>query len=74
MSHEIRTPLTAIHGYAENLYRFGIEDKEEQQEALETIYRNSIHLIDIINDILDLSKIEADKLEVESLAFHRLNS
>ncbi len=69
MSHEIRTPMTAIHGYAENLYRFGITDKKEQSDALETIYRNSKHLINIINDILDLSKIEADKLEIESLSF-----
>ncbi|MCW8929124.1 MAG: ATP-binding protein [Gammaproteobacteria bacterium] len=69
MSHEIRTPMTAIHGYAENLYRFGITDKKEQSDALETIYRNSKHLINIINDILDLSKIEADKLDIESLSF-----
>ena len=69
MSHEIRTPMTAILGYAESLYRFGIQDKGEQQEALETIYRNSKHLINIINDILDLSKIEADKLQVETIPF-----
>jgi len=69
MSHEIRTPMTAILGYAEMLNHFGINDKKEQKEALETIYRNSKHLITIINDILDLSKIEADKLQVEAISF-----
>ncbi len=69
MSHEIRTPMTAILGYAESLHQFGIDDRQQQREALEAIYRNSKHLLNIINDILDLSKIEADKLEVESLLF-----
>ena len=69
MSHEIRTPMTAILGYTESLYHSRINDAGEKRDALEAIYRNSKHLIDIINDILDLSKIEADKLQVETISF-----
>ena len=72
MSHEIRTPMTAILGYAESLYQFGAEDQEQMKDGLKTIYRNSKHLVNIINDILDLSKIEADKLQVESIEFSPL--
>ena len=64
MSHEIRTPLTAIIGYAESLLdeklKFG-----DKLDYINTIIRNGTHLLKIINDILDLSKIEAKKLDVE---------
>lgn len=62
MSHEIRTPMTAILGYTD-LVAERVED-EQALEHLDTIRRNSQFLVDIINDILDLSKIEAGKLEV----------
>ena len=66
MSHEIRTPLTAIIGFAEDA-RESTYDREEMNESLDTIIRSSHHLLDIINEILDLSKIEAGKLELESI-------
>lgn len=68
MSHEIRTPITAVLGYTELMLRGIVSDPEEQRKHLETIHGNGSHLLHLLNDILDLSKIEADKIEVEHIS------
>ncbi len=64
MSHEIRTPMNAILGFTDWLRRGLAEDPAEQEEYLATIHASGSHLMSLINDILDLSKIEAGKMEL----------
>jgi two-component system, sensor histidine kinase LadS len=66
MSHEIRTPLTSIIGYADGIL-LGDIDKAEQERVTKIIAENGNHLLRVINDILDISKIEANKLDFESI-------
>ncbi len=66
MSHEIRTPLTAILGYAEALQE-DQPSEEERVKFVDYILRSGKHLLSMINDILDISKIEANKIEVERI-------
>lgn len=65
MSHEIRTPLGAILGFSDLLADEQISP-EERDQAREAIQRNGQILTDLINDVLDLSKVEANRLEIES--------
>ena len=71
MSHELRTPLNAILGFSEVLAErmFG-EVNEKQAEYLQDILSSGRHLLSLINDILDLSKVEAGRLELELGRFH----
>jgi len=64
MSHEIRTPLTAIIGYGESLLDETLSE-DEKRESSEVVVRSGKHLLALINDILDHSKIDADKLDTE---------
>lgn len=66
MSHEIRTPLTSIIGYSEAALA-PEQSREERLDGIRRIIRNSKHLLHVINSILDLSKVEAGKLEVECI-------
>ena len=67
MSHEIRTPMTAILGFADMIRTEGDLSKAPPQriEAIDTITRNGEHLLNLINGILDLSQIEAGKLQID---------
>ena len=67
MSHEIRTPLTSIIGFAELLLD-PAQTPTDRTAAVHTIRRNGEHLLQVINDILDLSKIETGKLDIELCA------
>ncbi len=68
MSHEIRTPMTAISGYAELLCDSSVSlSKNQTENYAETIHRNGQHLLQLIDDILDLSKVEAGKVVVEKI-------
>jgi signal transduction histidine kinase len=71
MSHELRTPLNAIIGFSEVLTErmFG-ELNDKQDEYLKDIHASGLHLLSLINDILDLSKIEAGRMELELSDFH----
>ncbi len=70
ISHELRTPLTAILGYSDLLYEEGDLSRAPQSrlDMLDTIRLNGRHLLQIIEDLLDLSKIEAGKMPIESIA------
>lgn len=63
-SHEIRTPLNGVIGFLKLILDDMVDDPEEQQEFLQEAYRSAVHLLDILNDILDIARIEADKLEL----------
>ena len=70
MSHEIRTPLNAVLGFTDVLRRGLVTDSDEAVDHLNMIHRSGAHLLELINDILDLSKIEAGRMQVESIETH----
>jgi len=70
MSHELRTPLNAIIGFSEVLLaRFFGELNEKQDDYLKDIHSSGKHLLDLINDVLDLSKVEAGRMDLELSQF-----
>ncbi|KJH70693.1 GAF domain-containing sensor histidine kinase [Aliterella atlantica] len=64
-SHEIRTPLNGMLGFLKLILEGMADDPEEQQEFIKEAYGSAIHLLHILNDILDIAKIEAGKMELE---------
>ncbi len=70
MSHELRTPLNAVIGFSEVLLERMVGDlTERQEEYLRDIWSSGKHLLELLNDILDLSKVEAGRMRLESSAF-----
>jgi len=70
MSHEIRTPLNGIIGFTELLKNTDLND--EKREFVDVIEKSSENLLDIINNILDLSKVESNKIEIDEILFSPL--
>ena len=70
MSHELRTPLNAVIGFTEIISQelFGPVANEKYLEYIKDVHASSLHLLSIINDVLDMSKIEAGKLELQKEA------
>jgi signal transduction histidine kinase/ActR/RegA family two-component response regulator len=75
MSHELRTPLNAILGFSEILKDNLVElAPAQRQECLENIYTSGKHLLELVNDVLDLSKIEAGRMELSYDNFYVANA
>lgn len=64
-SHELRTPLNGMIGFLKLILDGMAEDPEEQREFLEEAHRSAMHLLEVINDVLDIAKIEAGKMQIE---------
>jgi len=69
VSHELRTPISSIKGYAETLLEGALEDKDNAREFINIIYQDSDRLASLINDLLDLSKIESGKMKMLLVPF-----
>lgn len=64
-SHELRTPLNGMIGFLKLIMDGMADDPEEQNQFIQEAYRSAIHLLNIINDILDIAKIEAGKMQLD---------
>ena len=64
-THELRTPLNGIIGFLKLILDGMADDPQEQMEFVGEAYKSALHLLDLINDILDIAKIEAGKIEIE---------
>ena len=71
MSHELRTPLNGILGYAQIMEK--AKDLNQQRHGVQVVRNCGTHLLNLINDVLDLSKIEARKMELYAKEFHFLS-
>ena len=75
MSHELRTPLNSIIGFTQILQRkLPATATEREKDALDSVHRNGKHLLGLINDILDLSKVEAGRMEVTVSEFECISA
>jgi len=64
-SHELRTPLNGIIGFLKLVLDGMADDPEEQQDFLQEAHKSAIHLLELINDVLDIAKIEAGKMQID---------
>jgi signal transduction histidine kinase len=64
-SHELRTPLNGIIGFLKLVIDGLVDDREEEREFVQEAHRAAIHLLNLINDVLDIAKIEAGKMEID---------
>lgn len=64
-SHELRTPLNGIIGFLKLVLDGMADDPEEQEEFIQEAHKSAIHLLDLINDVLDIAKIEAGKMQID---------
>jgi signal transduction histidine kinase len=69
-SHELRTPLNGMIGFLKLIIDGMAEDPQEQREFIEEAHRSAMHLLDVINDVLDIAKIEAGKMQIECSPVH----
>jgi two-component system phosphate regulon sensor histidine kinase PhoR len=68
VSHELRTPVSTIKGYAETLLDGALDDKDHAREFVKIIYDDSERLAHLVNDLLDLSKIESGKIKLNAVS------
>ncbi len=64
-SHELRTPLNGVIGFLKLILDGMIDEPEEQRQCIDEAYRSAMHLMDVIQDILDIAKIEAGKMQLD---------